>query len=157
MSTLFRLFLAMALLATLGGCSYEKTVPTETAEAESDAVVMALPTEDDSVFVLAEGELPIGEYQRIRINVGEALIWFATDQSKGQAAFPANPDPDVDEGYPVTVPSGRLNTNVGLTVEDDGTGIAVPVSLVFDPNMTFKNVHTTGSGKIILTPQFRMP
>ncbi len=118
--------------------------------------LMALPTEENNPLVIASGKLPIGEYQRIRINVGEALIWFSTDQSKGQALFPANPDPTLDEGYPVTVPSGRLNTNVGLTVEDDGTGVAVEVSLVFDPNMTFQNVHTTGSGKVILTPQFRL-
>ena len=123
--------------------------------------LMNLPIEDDSVFVLAEGELPIGEYQKIRIGVGDAQVWFNTDQSKGQSDFPAG------EWHDVTVPSGRLNTNVGLTIEDDGTGLPVPVamvpfvkevavSLVFDPAMTFNNVHTTGSGKVILTPQFRL-
>jgi hypothetical protein len=45
---------------------------------------------------------------------------------------------------------------VGLNIEDDGAGAPVPVSLVFDPAMTFNNVHTTGSGKVILTPQFRL-
>lgn len=128
-------------------CGYWTDLPLD----ESVVInLMALPTVDDSVFVLANGELPIGEYQKIRIYVGDATIWFNTDQSKGQAEFL----PDTE--YGVTVPSGRLNTNVGLTIEDDGTGLPVPVSLVFDPNMTFNNVHTTGSGKVILTPQFRL-
>jgi hypothetical protein len=112
--------------------------------------LMALPADADSAFVIASGDLPIGEYQKIRINVGEASIWLNTYQSKGQEEFLP------DTPYGVTVPSGRLNTNVGLTVEDDGTGLPVAINLVFDPNMTFQNVHTTGSGKVILTPQFRL-
>lgn len=112
--------------------------------------LMHLPMDVDSAVVIASGDLPIGEYQRIRINVGGAFIWFNTEQSTGQEVFM------VDQEYGVTVPSGRLNTNVGLTVEDDGTGMPVPVNLVFDPAMTFQNVHTTGSGKVILTPQFRL-
>jgi len=112
--------------------------------------LMALPADADSAFVIASGDLPIGEYQKIRINVSGAFIWFNTDQSKGQEQFL----PDTE--YGVTVPSGRLNTNVGLTVEDDGTGVPLAVNLVFDPGMTFQNVHTTGSGKVILTPQFRL-
>jgi hypothetical protein len=128
-------------------CGYWTHLPLD----ESVVInLMALPTEDDSVFVFAEGELPIGEYQKIRIYVGDASVWFNTDQSKGKAEFL----PDTE--YTVTVPSGRLNTNVGLTIEDDGAGAPVPVSLVFDPAMTFQNVHTTGSGKVILTPQFRL-
>lgn len=112
--------------------------------------LMALPADADSAFVIASGDLPIGEYQRIRISVANASIWFNTDQSTGPTDFLAG------EWHDVTVPSGRLNTNVGLTVEDDGTGLPVPINLVFDPNMTFQNVHGTGSGKVILTPQFRL-
>lgn len=133
-------------------CGYWTHLPLE----ESVTIdLMALPTEEDGAFVIASGDLPIGEYQKVRISVGVAEIWFNTDQSKGQAEFLPNVYPD-DPGYPVTVPSGRLNTNVGLTVEDDGTGVPLEVSLVFDPAMTFNNVHTTGSGKVILTPQFRL-
>ena len=121
-----------------------------TVAADTWIDLMALPADADSAFVIASGDLPIGEYRKIRISVGGAFIWFNTEQTTGPENF------FVDTEYGVTVPSGRLNTNVALTVEDDGTGNAVPINLVFDPNMTFKNVHTTGSGKVILTPQFRL-
>jgi hypothetical protein len=120
-----------------------------------------LPTADEDGFVIASGKLEIGNYQKIRITVGDAYVRFNQPQKKGQWEIPVDEVTGLSDSIPVTVPSGRLNTNVGLVVGDDGSGGDTPVpeeiTLLFDPNMTFKNVHTTGSGKVILTPQFRLP
>lgn len=112
--------------------------------------LMALPTADDSLFVT--GELPVGDYRKIRLQVSESTVWFNEAITQG----PATLDPDVE--HPVEIPSGStsgIKTDLGFMVEDDGNQTPAPANLVFDPGLTFTNLHLTGSGKVMLSPVFK--
>jgi hypothetical protein len=114
--------------------------------------LMSLPTEEDSLFVT--GELPVGDYGKIRLQVSDASVWFNETIAQG----PATLDPDIE--HPVTVPSGStsgIKTDLSFTVADDGNGTPAAVSLAFDPALTFSNLHVTGSGKVTLSPVFKTP
>jgi hypothetical protein len=114
--------------------------------------LMALPTENDSLFVT--GELPVGDYGKVRLQVGGAAVWFNETITQGPATLGA------DTEHEVTVPSGStsgIKTDLGFTVEDDGSGTPAAVNLLFDPSLTFSNLHVTGSGKVVLSPVFRTP
>ena len=112
--------------------------------------LMALPTADDSLFVT--GELPVGDYRKIRLQVSESTVWFNETITQG----PATLDPDVE--HPVVIPSGStsgIKTDLGFTVEDDGNQTPAAANLTFDPALTFTNLHVTGSGKVMLSPVFK--
>jgi hypothetical protein len=114
--------------------------------------LMALPTDDDSLFVT--GELPVGDYRKIRMQVSDAAVWFNETITQG----PATLDPNTE--HPVDVPSGStsgIKTDLGFTVEDDGNATPAAVNLLFDPSLTFSNLHVTGSGKVMLSPVFKTP
>jgi hypothetical protein len=127
-------------------CGYWINLPL----AESVVLdLMALPTADDSVFVIAGGDVPVGDYRKVRLVVGDAWVYFNTTISVGQQTYEA----DVEQH--VTVPSGRLKTDAWFSVLDDGAGNPTDVNLVFDPDATFRNMAATGSGKINLAPVFK--
>lgn len=115
--------------------------------------LMALPTEEDSAVVIAAGDVPVGEYRKVRLLVGDASIYFNEAISVGNQAF------DMDTEYPVDVPSGAqsgLKTDASFTVLADDLGDPTAVNVVFDPDLTFNNVTATGSGKVKITPVLKV-
>jgi hypothetical protein len=114
--------------------------------------LMALPTDEDSAFV--DGELPVGEYAKIRLQVSDAAVWFKEAVTQG----PTTLDPGVE--HPVDVPSGStsgIKTDVGFTVESENQGETAVAALIFDPGLTFSNLTVTGNGKVVLSPVFKTP
>jgi hypothetical protein len=115
--------------------------------------LLALPTEGDSPIVIAAGDVPVGDYRKVRMIVGGAAVFFNQAMTVGQAAF------DVDTEYPVDVPSGAqsgLKTDATFSVVGDDVGDPTAVNLLFDPDATFKNVTATGSGKVKLAPVIKV-
>ena len=110
--------------------------------------LMALPTADDSALVIAAGDLPIGDYRKVRMMVGSASVYFNTTITVGQQTY------EQDAPQAVTVPSGSLKTDAAFSVADDGAGNPTAVNLVFDPNATYRNMAATGAGHINLAPVF---
>jgi hypothetical protein len=114
--------------------------------------LMALPIEEDSPFVT--GELDVGDYGKIRLQVSDAAVWFNDAITQG----PTTLAPDTE--HPVDVPSGStsgIKTGLSFTVEEPGEGEPAEVTLVFDPGLTFSNLNVTGSGKVVLSPVFKTP
>jgi hypothetical protein len=113
-----------------------------------------LPDETTNPLIIAAGDVPVGMYRKVRLLVGDAYAVFNEPIMVGNAA-------SFEEGVPhaVTVPSGAqtgLKTDTDFEVTADGDGNPTEVNLVFDPSSTYKNLHGTGSGKIMLSPIFRM-
>jgi hypothetical protein len=110
--------------------------------------LMALPIEEDSPFVT--GELDVGDYGKIRLQVSDAAVWFNEAITQG----PTTLAPDTE--HPVDVPSGStsgIKTDLSFTVQD----APAAVTLVFDPGLTFSNLNVTGSGRVVLSPVFKTP
>jgi len=106
--------------------------------------LLALPTEEATPLVIASGELPAGDYEKLRFRISTSSIFLNTGTTVGNSTF--NPDTP----YEVTVPSGAtsgIKTDLGFSVADD-----VEINLLFSPNATFDGVTATGSGKVILSP-----
>ena len=106
--------------------------------------LLALPAEDDSALVIAEGTLPEGDYERMRFLISASSIYFNASTTVGNATF----DPDAE--YDVKVPSGSssgLKTDIGFTVAAD-----TAVNVLFSTTATFEDVTATGSGMVILSP-----
>lgn len=122
-----------------------------TLELEEPVVLdlLALPTENDSPIVIAAGDVPVGEYRRVRLLVGEATVEFGESISLGQAfTF----DPNVP--YAVEIPSADrtgIKTDVSFAVEEI-EGVVADVPLVFDEGATFANLTVTGNGRVLLAP-----
>jgi hypothetical protein len=113
-----------------------------------------LPDETTNPLIIAAGDVPVGMYRMVRLLVGDAYVIFNEPIQVGNAASFA-------EGVPhgVTVPSGAqtgLKTHTDFEVTADGDGNPLEVNLVFDPSSTYNNLHGTGSGKIMLSPIFRV-
>ncbi|HEX9631380.1 MAG TPA: DUF4382 domain-containing protein [Gemmatimonadales bacterium] len=112
--------------------------------------LLALPTTDETGIVLVTGELPVGDYLRVRLFVTDPMVWFNTPIQLGQAfTF----DPDV--GYDVFIPSGDqtgIKTDQGFSIPEGGGD----VTLVFDENASLANVAATGNGRVILAPVIRV-
>ncbi len=114
----------------------------------------SLPGEEDTPLVIASGQLPVGDYGNVRLMVSEAEVEFTEDITVGQYTFDATPIIHAVE-IPSVENSG-LKTNLRFSViEDAGSGSVADVGLVFDPEATFLNVVTTGSGRVMLTPVIR--
>jgi len=111
--------------------------------------LMALPTADDSAFVIAAGDLPVGDYRKVRMMVGSASVYFNTTITVGQQTY------DQDVPLAVRVPSGSLKTDASFSVADDGAGNPTAVNLLFAPDATFRNMAATGAGHINLAPVFK--
>ncbi len=106
--------------------------------------LLSLPMEDDSAVVIAAGDLPAGDYERIRFRVSGSSIFLNTGVMIGKAVFVA------DTEYAVKVPSGTtsgLKTDLAVSVED-----ATAANLVFSTLATFDAVTATGNGQVILSP-----
>jgi hypothetical protein len=111
--------------------------------------LLALPSEMDSPIVIAAGDVPVGDYRKVRLFVENATISFTEAITKGNATF----DAEVD--HPVDIPSAAnsgLKTDAIFSVVADDVGAVSDVNLLFDPTATFKNVTVTGSGRVILAP-----
>ena len=112
--------------------------------------LMALPAEADSVVVIGDGSVPVGDYRKLRMIVADAQVYFNEMISVGNQAY------EIDTEYLVDVPSGAqsgLKTDVSFTVEaDSATAAPLGVNVLFDPDMTFNNVTATGSGRVKITP-----
>ena len=112
--------------------------------------LLALPTTDETGIVLVTGELPVGDYLRVRLFVTDPMVWFNTPILLGQAfTF------DADVGYDVFIPSGDqtgIKTDQGFSVPEGGGDVA----LVFDENASLANVAATGNGSVILAPVIRV-
>ncbi|MDH3291701.1 MAG: DUF4382 domain-containing protein [Gemmatimonadota bacterium] len=113
-----------------------------------------LPDETTNPLIIAAGEVPVGMYRKVRLLVGNAYVIFNEPIQVGNAA-------SFEAGVPheVTVPSGMqtgLKTDTDFEVTADGDGNPTDVNLVFDPSSTYNNLHGTGSGKVMLSPVFRM-
>lgn len=106
--------------------------------------LLALPTEEDTPLIIASGELPAGNYDKLRFRISASSIFLNTGTTVGNSTF------DPDTPYEVTVPSGTtsgLKTDLGFSVAGD-----VDINLFFSPRATFDGVTVTGSGKVILSP-----
>ena len=106
--------------------------------------LMALPAEDDSALVIAEGALPEGDYERMRFLLSNSEIFLNSMATIGNFAF----DPDTE--YAVKVPSGSssgLKTDLRFNVVAD-----TAVNLLFASTATFDAVTATGNGNVILSP-----
>lgn len=106
--------------------------------------LLALPTEEATPLIIASGELPAGDYEKLRFRISASSIFLNTRTTVGNSTF------DPDTPYEVTVPSGAtagLKTDLGFSVADD-----VEVNLLFSPKTTFDGVTATGNGKVILSP-----
>ena len=115
--------------------------------------LMALPAENDSAVVIAAGDVPVGDYRKVRLLVADASIFFNEAISVGNHVF------DADMEHPLDVPSGAqsgLKTDASFSVVADDLGEPTEVNVVFDPNLTFNNVAATGSGKIKITPVLKV-
>lgn len=112
--------------------------------------LMALPADTDSVVVIGAGEVPVGDYRKLRMIVADASIYFNNMISVGNQVY------DIDVEYSVDVPSGAqsgLKTDASFTVAADSvTADPLAVNVLFDPDMTFNNVTATGSGRVKITP-----
>jgi len=108
--------------------------------------LMHLPTETDVALVLATGDVPPGDYQRVRLVVSEGYIWLNTEIVTPQGdTLPAN------TAIPVVFPTGGIMVAVEFTVPEGGGDIP----LVFDAAETFAHVLVTGDGRVIVTPVMR--
>jgi len=115
--------------------------------------LMALPAEDDSAVVIAAGDVPVGDYRKVRLLVRDASIFFNEAISVGNHVF------DADMEHALDVPSGAqsgLKTDAAFSVVADDLGEPTEVNVVFDPNLTFNNVTATGSGKVKITPVLKV-
>lgn len=113
-----------------------------------------LPDETTNPLIIAAGDVPVGMYRMVRLLVGDAYVIFNEPINVGNAQSFAEDTP-----HAVTVPSGMqtgLKTNTDFEVTADGDGNPTEVNLVFDPTSTYNNLHGTGSGKIMLSPIFRV-
>ena len=123
-------------------------VPLDVEDVRFD--LLALPTTDETGIVLVTGELPVGDYLRVRLFVTDPMVWFNTPILLGQAfTF------DADVGYEVFIPSGDqtgIKTDQGFSVPEGGGDVA----LVFDENASLANVAATGNGSVILAPVIRV-
>jgi len=112
--------------------------------------LLALPVTDETGVVLVTGELPVGDYARVRLFVIDPMLWFNTALQIGNAY---TYEPDV--GYAVTIPSGNqtgIKTDQGFSIPEGGGDVL----LVFDENASLANVHGTGNGKVMLAPALRV-
>ena len=108
--------------------------------------LMHLPTETDVALVLATGDVPPGDYQRVRLVISEGYIWLNTEIVTPQGdTLPAN------TAIPVVFPTGGIMVAVEFTVPEGGGDIP----LVFDAAETFAHVLVTGDGRVIVTPVMR--
>jgi Domain of unknown function (DUF4382) len=111
--------------------------------------LLHLPTDSANGLVLASGDVPPGDYRRVRLEISDATIWFDTTVTawNGLTFKP-------DTGYSVLIPSAEqsgLKTDAGLTVPNGGGD----VTLMFDTDATIRGALVTGSGKIIVIPVIR--
>lgn len=114
--------------------------------------LMAIPAEEAGSFLLGEADVPVGDYQKVRLMVGEGTIVFNKDVTVPGTTFNSG------EAYPVTVPSGNqtgLKVTVSFEVIEDGEPEENGAYIVFEPGTTFQNVTVTGSGSIMLAPVLR--
>ena len=114
--------------------------------------LMALPPVFAAPLLIADGPVDQGEYRMVRLLVSGGTIVFEQAVTVGQFTFDPEEQPD---GYEVTIPSGTqtgLKTDLAFTV---GEGGSTELTLLFDPDATFRNATATGSGAVILTPVLR--
>ena len=112
--------------------------------------LMALPTQTAGSVEIAAGSVPVGQYQMVRLMVGEGEIVFKGPISLGGAA-----NFDGETGYAVTIPSGSqtgIKTDVSFEVTEGQDATANAAYLVFTPGTTFQNVTVTGTSGVMLTP-----
>jgi hypothetical protein len=112
--------------------------------------LMALPTTTDGSVEIAAGSVPVGQYQMVRLMVGEGEIVFKGPISLGGAASFDGGTP-----YAVTIPSGSqtgIKTDVSFEVTEGQDATANAAYLVFTPGTTFQNVTVTGNGGVMLAP-----
>jgi len=114
--------------------------------------LMGLPAESEGSVVIGAGEVPVGNYSKVRLLVSGGTIVFNTDVSLGGTDFVAG------EEYDVTVPSGAesgVKSDVSFDVIAGAEGAENSAELVFEPGTTFLNVTVTGNGEVILNPVLR--
>lgn len=112
--------------------------------------LMALPTETAGSVEIADGNVPVGQYQMVRLMVGEGEIVFKGPINLGAAA-----SFDGDTPYTVTIPSGNqtgIKTDLSFEVTEGQGATANAAYLVFTPGTTFQNVTVTGTSGVMLTP-----
>jgi hypothetical protein len=111
--------------------------------------LLALPAEGESPIVIASGEVPVGQYGKVRLLTDGGTIQFLEEITIGNAAtFEAGVD------YAVDIPSGAqtgLKTDVGFEVVET-EGVVADVHLLFSPGATFLNLTVTGNGMVKLAP-----
>jgi len=126
-----------------GDCEW---VPIAVLDAQVTLDLLNLPTEDDSPIVLAAGDVPAGDYTRLRIFIEGGAVNFLEPFSVGKTDYNA------DDDYAITIPSADntgIKVSISLSVAD---GNADDVQLLFDEGATFRNVVATGSGMIKVPP-----
>jgi hypothetical protein len=118
-------------------------------ENEEDWVtldLMALPSEGDSPLVFAAGDVPVGEYHKVRLFISEAWVEFVNGFTVGRSDFEAGVP------IPVEIPSAQnsgVKADISLVVEE---GNVEDVGLLFDSEATFKHVVGTGNGRVLMPP-----
>ena len=110
--------------------------------------LLGLPTDTTGGFQLVRGTLLPGTYSRVRLVVADSAgyVVFKQPVTVGRTVFPAG------QRVPVEVPSSKIRTAISFTVGADSTSL---VRLVFDPSTTVRDVTTTGSGRVKISPVLR--
>jgi len=109
----------------------------------------------DGVVPLAQSEIPVGIYHKVRLLISEATVTFKVDITVGDVTFLAYDETNPETVYTVEIPEGRtagIMAEIELEVTDDNQQ---DVGLLFDPEETFRSVVATGSGRVLMPPIFR--
>jgi hypothetical protein len=101
--------------------------------------VNLLDYQDGATVLVASGEVPEGDYTRIRLVVTSAELVHDDDGD------PATPD--ITE--PIFLPSGKVDIPVPFTV---GTGETLEITLDFDAQSSVQVNETPGQHRFILRP-----
>lgn len=128
-------------------------VSLELSEA-SPINLLALPGAAEGGIQLAAGDLPAGEYQKVRLFFDQATITFSSAVSLGNGAGAKSYEAGTT--YDLIIPSGtqtgiKIN-GLNLSVGGDGAETA---NLVFESGTSVRNINVTGRG-IQMSPVLRV-